>query len=92
MNRQILNTVVKETSVAEVNGWNLNFIVESTNDGLKTIQVNGTKSNNYFSANRQENGQISNSFTGGLDVSLLTEVSNEFDAIVGSFTPNQLEE
>lgn len=85
MNRQISNTITKETSTATVNGWNLNFIVESTGEGLKTIQCSGSKGSNYFSVNRQENGQISNSFTAGLDVALLSEVVAEFDSIVTSF-------
>lgn len=85
MIRTNITTFTKETSVAEVNGWKLNFTVEATDTGLKTIQVSGSKENNYFSANRQENGHISNSFSGGLDVSLLNEVVTEFDAIVESF-------
>lgn len=85
MNRNILTLVTKETSEAVVNGWKLNFVVESTNQGLKTIQVSGSKEENYFSANRQETGQISNSFTKGIDVALLSEVVAEFDLIVASF-------
>lgn len=92
MIRTEIKTFTKETSVAEVNGWKLNFIIESTDSGLKTIQVSGSKENNYFSANRQENGHISNSFSGGLDVPLLNEVVQEFDAIVESFEPVVIEE
>lgn len=92
MNRQISSTITKETSTATVYGWNLNFIVESTNDGLKTIQCSGSKEGNYFSATHQEGGQISNSFTGGLDVALLSEVVAEFDAIVASFAAPVVEE
>lgn len=85
MIRTNITTFTKETSVAEVNGWKLNVTIEATDTGLKTIQVSGSKENNYFSANRQENGHISNSFSGGLDVSLLNEVVQEFDAIVASY-------
>lgn len=85
MNRQITSTITKETSKAQFNGWNLDFIVDSTIEGLKIIQCSGSKEGNYFSANRQENGQISNSFTSGLDVALLSEVVAEFDSIVTSF-------
>lgn len=92
MIRTNITTFTKETSVAEVNGWKLNFTVETTDTGLKTIQVSGSKENNYFSANRQENGHISNSFSAGLDVSLLNEVVQEFDAIVDSFAPVVIEE
>lgn len=87
MTRTNKKTFTKETSAAEVNGWKLNFTIEVTDTGLKTIQVSGSKENNYFSANRQENGHISNSFSGGLDVAFLNEVVTEFDAIVDSFQP-----
>lgn len=86
MNRQNLNTISKETSTAEFNGWSLSFVVESTNEGLQTIQCSGSKEGDYFSANRQENGQISNSFAKVLDMALLSEVVAEFDSIVAGFT------
>lgn len=92
MNRQITSTNTKETSTATVNGFKLSFIIESGSEGLKTIQCSGSKEGNYFSANRQEGGQISNSFTGGLDVALLSEVVAEFDAIVASFAAPVVEE
>ncbi|SJN38232.1 hypothetical protein FM120_11085 [Sphingobacterium faecium PCAi_F2.5] len=86
MNRENKKTTTKEVSTAGTNGWNLNFSVESSDDKLKTIQVSGTKGQNYFSANRQENGQISNSFTGTFDVDLLSDVVAEFESITSSFT------
>lgn len=85
MNRVNKNTTTKEVSTAETNGWKLNFTIESSDDKLKTIQVSGTKGQNYFSANRQENGQISNSFTGTFDVNLLSDVVAEFESITSSF-------
>ena len=93
MNRTILTLKTTETSEAVVNGWNLSFTIESTpNRELKTIAVSGSNGGNYFSANRQEGGQISNSFSTGVDVSILTEVVAEFDAIVLSFATAQSEE
>lgn len=86
MNRINKVTTTREVSTCDIKGWKLNFTVESSDELLKTIQVSGTKDQNYFSANRQEGGQIANSFSQSVDVAILSDVVAEFDAIVAEFT------
>ena len=84
MERTIKNTFTKEISTATFNDWNLNFTVERDGNVTKQVQVTGQKSQSYFNSHRNEQGNISVSFSGqgGYDNDLAEAVTSEINAIV----------
>lgn len=79
--RTVVSTTQNEISTASFNGWELNFTVVSTSEGVTDINVSGQKDGGSVFASKNADGYINVGFSQGsidtdLYLALITEILN----------------
>lgn len=80
--REVVATTVQEQSKSQLNGWDLNFIIQKDGDKVRNVNVYGSKDGANVNASVNEQGYVNIGFSSGSrDNILTTAILDELETI-----------